>query len=43
MQRVPLRRAGTPEDAAGAVRWLALEAPYVTGQIIRVDGGRFMA
>ncbi len=42
LARVPLGRAGTPDDAAGAVRWLALEAPYITGQIVRVDGGRFM-
>lgn len=40
LSRVPLGRAGTPADAAGAVRWLALEAGYITGQIIRVDGGR---
>ena len=42
LARVPLGRAGTPEDAARAVKWLALEAAYVTGQIVRVDGGRFM-
>lgn len=36
-----LKRAGTPEDVAGAVRFLALDAPFVTGQIIAVDGGRF--
>ncbi len=40
LKRVPLGRAGTPEDAAGAVAWLALEAAYVTGQVIRLDGGR---
>lgn len=40
LSRVPLARPGTPEDAAGAVRWLALEAAYVTGEIIRLDGGR---
>jgi pteridine reductase len=40
LSRVPLERAGTPEDAGAVVRWLALEARYVTGQIIRVDGGR---
>ena len=39
---IPLQRAGTPEDAGEAVRWLALEAHYVTGQIIRLDGGRSM-
>jgi len=40
ISRTPLRRAGTPEDVAGAVLWLLRDAPYVTGQIIRVDGGR---
>lgn len=40
LKRVPLARSGTPEDAAEAVRWLALEARYITGQTIRVDGGR---
>lgn len=38
--RIPLGRAGTPADAAQAVRWLALEATYITGQIIPIDGGR---
>lgn len=37
---VPLRRAGTPEDVAGAVAYLAsAEAAYVTGATIVVDGG----
>lgn len=35
-----LKRAGRPEDIAGAVRFLLLDAPYVTGQILAVDGGR---
>ena len=35
----PLARAGTPGDIAQAVHFLAC-APYVTGQIIAVDGGR---
>ena len=35
-----LRREGEPQDIAGAVRYLMLDAPYVTGQIIAVDGGR---
>ncbi|QOI99065.1 MAG: SDR family oxidoreductase [Phycisphaeraceae bacterium] len=43
LDRVPLARAGSPEDAAGAVVWLALGAPYVTGEIVRVDGGRSLA
>jgi pteridine reductase len=40
LARTPLQRAGTPEDVAGAVLWLLRDAPFVTGQIIRVDGGR---
>ena len=35
-----LKRAGDPLDVANAVYFLAAEAPYVTGQIIAVDGGR---
>lgn len=42
LSRVPLARAGTVEEAAAAVRWLALEASYTTGQILRVDGGRWL-
>ncbi len=38
-----LKRAGEPQDIAGAVTWLALHAPYVTGQILAVDGGRSLA
>ena len=37
--RVPLKRVGTPQDIAKMVRFLALEAPYVNGEIIAVDGG----
>jgi pteridine reductase len=39
VQTTPLGRVGTPEDIAQAVHFLAC-APYVTGQIIAVDGGR---
>ena len=35
-----LKRAGEPEDIARTVLFLAADAPYVTGQIIAVDGGR---
>jgi len=35
-----LKRAGTPEDIARTVRFFAVDAPYVTGQILAVDGGR---
>ncbi|MGH8155253.1 MAG: pteridine reductase [Rhodanobacteraceae bacterium] len=40
LARIPLRRIGTPEDVAGAALWLIRDAIYVTGQTIRVDGGR---
>lgn len=38
-QRLPLARKGEPEDIASAVLYLA-QAPYITGQILPVDGGR---
>ncbi len=41
-RRIPLGRAGRPEDVAQAVRFLA-DAPYVTGAILPVDGGRRLA
>lgn len=39
LARIALRRAGTPEDIARAVAYLA-DADYVTGQVLAVDGGR---
>ena len=36
----PLKRVGAPEDIAGAVKYLMLDAPFVTGQILAIDGGR---
>ncbi len=38
--QTPLRRIGGPEDVAGAVKYLLFDAPFVTGQILAVDGGR---
>ncbi len=35
-----LKRAGTPEDIASAVKFLIVDATYMTGQVINVDGGR---
>jgi pteridine reductase len=40
LKRVPLARAGTPEEAANAAAWLLLEASYCTGQVLHLDGGR---
>lgn len=38
---IPLNRAGTAEEVACVVRFLASdEAGYITGQVIQVDGGR---
>ena len=38
--KTALKRAGEPEDIAAAVLFLVRDAPYVTGQILAVDGGR---
>jgi pteridine reductase len=35
-----LKREGEPEDIAKTVKFLIADAPYITGQIIAVDGGR---
>jgi pteridine reductase len=35
-----LKREGEPDDIARAVQFLIADAPYITGQIISVDGGR---
>jgi 3-oxoacyl-[acyl-carrier protein] reductase len=43
MERVPVKRLGTPEEIAGAVVYLASdEAAYVTGQTLHVNGGMAM-
>lgn len=35
-----LKRSGEPDDIAKTVKFLVCDAPYITGQIIAVDGGR---
>ncbi len=40
IKQTALKRSGEPEDIAAAVLFLIRDAPYVTGQIIAVDGGR---
>jgi 3-oxoacyl-[acyl-carrier protein] reductase len=40
--RVPMRRFGRPDEVAAAIRFLACsEASYITGSILKVDGGIF--
>ena len=38
--KTALKRHGSPSDIAGTALFLARDAPYITGQIIAVDGGR---
>jgi pteridine reductase len=40
LQKTPLHRSGSPDDIARAVLFFATQAPFVTGQILAVDGGR---
>ena len=40
LSRTLLKRRGAPEDVAAAVLFFATRAPYVTGQMLAVDGGR---
>jgi 3-oxoacyl-[acyl-carrier protein] reductase len=41
--QVPLGRVGTPDDVANAVLFLSSdEAGYITGQVLRVNGGMYV-
>ena len=40
MNQTALKRIGEPDDIAKAVEFLITAAPYVTGQVLAVDGGR---
>lgn len=40
VERTALKRMGSPEDIAKAARYFAVDAPFVTGQVLAVDGGR---
>ena len=40
LARIPLAKTGEAQDIANAALFLAKDAPYITGQIIAVDGGR---
>ena len=40
--RIPMRRFGRPEEIAAAVKFLACaEAGYITGSVLKIDGGIF--
>ncbi|MEJ2515837.1 MAG: 3-oxoacyl-ACP reductase FabG [Gammaproteobacteria bacterium] len=42
--QIPLERLGTPEDVAGVVVFLcSAAAAYITGEVINVNGGMYMA
>lgn len=40
LDKTPLKRTGTPDDIARTIVFLLTEAPFITGQIVSVDGGR---
>ena len=43
LDRIPLKRPGTPQDIAGAVAFLVSDdAAYITGQVLSVTGGMYM-
>jgi len=42
LERTALKRQGTPSDIAGAILFLVTGSSYITGQILRVDGGRWL-
>ena len=43
VKQIPLGRVGSPEDVAGAVRFLVSDdASYITGHVLNVNGGLLM-
>ena len=40
LERTALKRIGSPDDIAKAVLFFVRDAPYVTGQVLPIDGGR---
>ncbi|PIX16222.1 MAG: 3-oxoacyl-ACP reductase, partial [Elusimicrobia bacterium CG_4_8_14_3_um_filter_50_9] len=43
LEAIPLKRLGRPEDVANLVSFLCSdESAYITGQVVRIDGGMVM-
>lgn len=42
LNRIPMRRVGTPKDVARAVRFLIVDGEYITGQTLNVNGGIYI-
>lgn len=42
LRKIPLQRAGTPEEIAAVVHFLLQDGDYITGSIVPVDGGRHL-
>jgi len=42
ISRTPLKRSGGPEDIARTVLFLVRDAGFITGQVVAVDGGRWV-
>lgn len=40
LEKTPMARTGNPDDIARTIAFLMCDAPFVTGQILPVDGGR---
>jgi pteridine reductase len=43
IEHTALKRKGDPTDIARTIRFLVLDAPYITGQTITIDGGRTLS
>lgn len=43
IRQTPMKRQGSPEDVASTALFLVRDAPYITGQVFNVDGGRSIA
>src|SRR5262249_22592711 len=41
LDRIPLKRMGTPEEVADVVQFLATRGSYITGTVIHVNGGMY--